>query len=454
VRRTRRALVLAAVAALVAAGCGGAPHARPREPAPVVVDTDMSSDDVLALLYLTGRRDVDLRAVAVSGTGLVRCPAGARNARAVLALAGRPGVPVGCGHADPLAGFNSFPPEWRDRADDLFGLRLPAPPAARPRGAVEVLHAALARAGRPVTLLSLAPLTDTAQLLRAHPGDRARLAAVVAMGGAVRVPGNIGPGHERAEYNVWVDPAAAREVLAGGVPVTLVPLDATNDVPATVFTAGTLRRHRAGAVARLAWRVMATTGMQGGGQYFWDPLAATAVVRPGVLRFERLRLAVDAAGRVFESPGGHTARVALGADRPAFEHQLLATLLRGARFADPPTRAAAALTCDGRRCAYAGPRRGPAGLVVFDTVNRGDRPLTFVLARLSEGRTAADLRRYARGHTEPPVWAALEASGQTPPHSRMTWLVRLTPGEKALLAVAQAPPAVWVVAPVRVTRAR
>ena len=68
-----------------------------RGPAPVVVDTDMSTDDVLALLYLLGRRDVDVRAVAVSGTGIADCPAGARNARALLASAGRGDVRVVCG---------------------------------------------------------------------------------------------------------------------------------------------------------------------------------------------------------------------------------------------------------------------------------------------------------------------------------------------------------------------
>ena len=66
------ALVLAVGAVLAA--CGGAPvepTARPAgAPTPVVVDTDMSTDDVLALLYLLGRRDVDVRAVAVSGTGI------------------------------------------------------------------------------------------------------------------------------------------------------------------------------------------------------------------------------------------------------------------------------------------------------------------------------------------------------------------------------------------------
>lgn len=191
---------LAVGIALAAGGCGTA--SRPSTGRnPVVVDTDLSSDDILALLYLLERGDVDVRAVAVSGTGLVHCPVGARLARALLALEHRPRVPVGCGRADPLSGFNSFPVEWRDRADAFFGLRLPDAGGASGR-AVDVLHRAIADAPRPVTVLSLAPLTDTADLLRTHPGDRDRIASVIAMGGALRMPGNIGPGHERAEYNL------------------------------------------------------------------------------------------------------------------------------------------------------------------------------------------------------------------------------------------------------------
>ena len=76
---------------------------------------------------------------------------------------------------------------------------------------------------------------DTAELLHAHPELGRRLTRIVAIGGAVGVPGNVDPGHEHAEFNVWIDSLAARDVLASGVPVTLVPLDATNDVPSTVF---------------------------------------------------------------------------------------------------------------------------------------------------------------------------------------------------------------------------
>jgi inosine-uridine nucleoside N-ribohydrolase len=291
------ALVLA-IGALLSA-CGGNAHEGPTArsaaaPTPVVVDTDMSTDDVLALVYLLGRRDVDVRAVAVSGTGIADCPQGARNARALLAFAGRGDLPVGCGRPDPLAGANGFPPEWRARADELFGLKLPAAPPGRIGDAVEVLR------------------------------------------------------RERSEWNLWSDPVAAREVLGSGMPITLVGLDATNDVPATVYLWDVLDRHHAGARAAAAWRLMASSGMFAGGQYLWDPLAAAAVVRPDVLTFGRRRVNVVTTGadtgRLVEDPRGPNAlrdpgaRAARG---PALRRQRLRVRQRRLAPVHPPHRSPA-----------------------------------------------------------------------------------------------------------------
>jgi inosine-uridine nucleoside N-ribohydrolase len=448
--RARAVIVALALAALAAGGGGGGKAPARGSPVPVVVDTDMSTDDVVALLYLLGRRDVDVRAVAVSGTGLVRCPAGARHARELLALAGRGDVPVGCGRADPIEGFDAFPPDWRDRADAFFGLELPRVRSGPADPAVDVLRQAIETAPRPVTLLSLAPLTDTAQLLDDRP---ARLGAIVAMGGALDVPGNIGPGHEHAEYNLWIDPVAASRVLRSGVPVTLVPLDATNQAPVTLFPWEALKRsHYATPRATAVYDLMNATGMHSGGQYFWDPLAATAIGADAPLRYAHARVDVVTRGgdrgRLVRSAGGGRARVATGADRRRFERLLLGSLLGGARFEIPADREPPALEFDGRTVTYRGPRIGPAGEISFTTVNSGDRPFTFVVGRLSEGRTAGDLRG-GRGPFQPPGWFSPELIGETPPHSTMTWLRTLTPGEKAI--VVTAPAQSWVVSPLRVT---
>jgi inosine-uridine nucleoside N-ribohydrolase len=433
--RLEQMRALLVVVLVLLAGCGGAGSGR----TPVVVDTDLSTDDVIALMYVLNRPDLDVRAVAVSGTGLARCPLGARHARELLALAGHPGVPVGCGRDDPLEGFDAFAPEWRDQADITFGVRLPSA-AGRTGDAVDVLARA---ADERTVVLSLAPMTDVALLLR-----KRRVAAVYAMGGAIDVPGNV-EGHERAEYNLWIDPAAAQEVLRSSAPVTLVPLDATNQVPVTPYVHEALARaHYATPEATLVYDLMNATGMHTGGQYFWDPLAAAAVGDRVPLRYRTEGLSVvtrgDERGRL--TRGDASVRVAVGADRPRFERDLLGALLDGARFSIASGREPPALEFDGRSVTYRGPKASTPGEAAFDTLNTSDRPFTFIVGRLSDGRTASDLRGGA-GEFRPPPWFFPELTGETPPHSRISWLKPLTPGEKAIVVTSTDPPESWVVSP-------
>ena len=97
-------------------------------PAPVVIDSDMGADDMMALIYLLGIDSVSVEAVTVTGNGLAHCPEGGINARAVLAHVGSAGVPVACGPSEPLSGTNAFPDEWREGAVFLaarLGLGVP-----------------------------------------------------------------------------------------------------------------------------------------------------------------------------------------------------------------------------------------------------------------------------------------------------------------------------------------
>ena len=372
-------------------------------------------------------------------------------------MAHRPDVPVACGSDLPLSGFNEVPAEWRAAADSLFGLMLP-PARGRPqRDAVTLLRRAVATAGGKTTILELAPMTNLGSALRSEPGMAHRVRRIVAMAGALTVPGNA-PDHPAAETNAWIDPLAARIVLRSGAPVTLVPLDATNRVPATTFVAQALRRyHYATPSATLASEIVEATGMANGGSYFWDPLAAAATVRAGIVRTVPRRVDIVTtgaeAGRLV--PGARSARpvqVARTVDRPRFERDLAATLLGGAPFAIPPHRVHGTLTLDAGGCHYRGARRLTAGRVVLDTVNRTGTEMQYTAGRLDGSHTMADLRRFARTVTmrsHAPSWFTDDAGGLTPPHSTMTWVANLpagTTGDTVLGCVRASPLKAWVVA--------
>ena len=202
------------------------PHAVPLGAMPFVIDTDMAADDWLAILYLLGRSDVDVRAIIVTGTGEAHCPAGTQNALDLAALAGRPDIPVSCGRETPLEGDHAFPTDWRERVDELLGLSLPRNSReASGESAVEMLTRIIQESLQKVHIVALGPLTNVAEALLADPALVENLEMITVMGGAVTVAGNVGPSsdieNDVAEWNIYADPRAAAEVFASGAPITL-----------------------------------------------------------------------------------------------------------------------------------------------------------------------------------------------------------------------------------------
>jgi len=364
IHRRRRAFPIL-IAALLAAGCGapsgGSPAASSAptslassvlgaspavfgDPRPVIIDTDMAADDWLAILYLLGRPEVDVVAVTVTGTGEAHCEPGVHNALALVALAGHPDVPVACGRETPLAGTNAFPDDWRDGVDSLFGIGIPDGSAAADSGsAVELLERTLRDAPDKVALLTLGPLTNVAEMLDKSPGLADKIEATFIMGGAVDVDGNVGDSgvgidNRVAEWNIYVDPLAAKAVLDAGIRVTLVPLDATNHAPATIAFTARLKDDATTASAKFANDVLTqlSGAIASGFYYFWDPFAAAVLVDESLTSFETGGLSVEVkegpeSGGVIDAPDGQQTRFATSADLARFEQLFIDTLNGRAR---------------------------------------------------------------------------------------------------------------------------
>lgn len=343
----------------------------------LVVDTDLAPDDLVALAFLLSSPDVDVRAVTVSGTGEVRCPAGLAVARGLLALTGDNDVPVACGRTTPLDGDREFPQGWRDAADDGWGLGLPpvtSPPTER--SAVDVLIDVLEQG--PATVVTLGPATNLAEVLRASPELVDHVESIVMMGGAVDVPGNVfdeGPQPPVAEWNFYVDPTAAAEVLASGAPIRLVGLDATNLVPVSGDLIDLLRvNSHTPAASFVLTALLNNPQVYEGGAYFWDPLAAASVLDLDVLSFDETPLSVvvgedPEAGRTRRADGGILVDVGVDVDTSAFELLLVRTLDGVPRDAAPTAPAAPVAEIDVRyldgACTATGPRAVPPGIVRF-----------------------------------------------------------------------------------------
>lgn len=370
----------------------------PGAPVPLVVDTDLAADDLVALLFLLRSPDADVRAITVSGTGEVRCPKGLEVAARLLAVTGDDDIPVACGRSEPLEGDAAFPDEWRDATDDAYGLQLPlAGTTGSEDGAVDLLTEHLGDGG--VTLLTLGPLTNVAEALRAEPDLAEQVASVVVMGGAVRTDGNVfGEDIERsnAEWNLYVDPTAAAEVVASGAPVVLVPLDVTNEAPVTLDFVELLDANPGAYAARLVSQLFRQNPMVPEGEvFFWDPLAAVAALGSDVVRTEDETITVvtkDGAdrGRTQPDDDGHPVTVVSEVDAAALEElfvRTLAHLPEDEALAEPPEPVAEGIvTFDGTSCSYDGPTSVPAGPMLLDyrsTVERSGAAVVHLTGELT-----------------------------------------------------------------------
>ncbi|MHB1968743.1 MAG: nucleoside hydrolase [Acidimicrobiales bacterium] len=190
-------------------------------PRRIVIDTDPGVDDAVAILLALASPELEVVALTTVA-GNVDLEKTTLNARRLLELAGRPDVIVAAGMAEALAGSPTYEGGVHGR-DGLGDLEWDEPSVpVHPDDAVEVLRAAIESG--PITIVAIGPLTNLAVLLRRYPGLDERVERVVVMGGA-SVMGNVTPA---AEFNVWADPEAAREVFAARWPLAIMPLDLTH----------------------------------------------------------------------------------------------------------------------------------------------------------------------------------------------------------------------------------
>ncbi len=168
--------------------------------------------------------------------------------------------------------------------------------------------------------MALGPLTNVALALKADAASMSRIGRVVVMGGAVDVPGNVTP---TAEFNIHVDPEAAHRVLAAGLPLELVPLDATRQA---VLPRAGLRAALARSPGAIASRVQAFSERafridhadRGQGMALHDPLAVGVAFDPSLVKWEAVRLAIGPDGETMRVSGAPNCRVAKGVDSDRF----------------------------------------------------------------------------------------------------------------------------------------
>ena len=381
---------------------------RPSDRTPVLIDTDLGWEDVSAIAYLASRPDVDVRAVTVSGTGEVRCPAGAAVAHRVLAALDLGAVPVACGSSDAGLDGTPIPSAWRDTSDAGHHLDLPPVPAeaddaGTSGSAVELIRTTARAAPGALRVVMLGPATNLADAIAAEPAVASMTHDVTAMGGAITAPGNVrGAGvadqNATAEWNVFADPSAWQAVLSSGIPLTVVPLDATDHVPVTRGLYLALGVNRSTPAARLVFDLLDRNPETfGPGESFWDSLTSMVAFEPSLASFQPVGLHVELAegserGRLIVDEHGVTVQAAMAADGTAFRERFISTLNGGAPVLPVGEPAATIqVTFDGRTCGADLPTLALDSAVALTFENGAPYEVGAALVRLADGVTLADI---------------------------------------------------------------
>ena len=182
-----------------------------------LIDTDTASDDAVAILMALQWPDVQVDAITTV-SGNVPLEMATRNAGYVVERCGKQ-TPVYAGCDRPLLREPRYAYTFHG-PDGMGGMNYPAP--NRPpekEHAVDALIRLIREKPKEYTLVTLGPLTNIAAALRHAPDIAEKVQQVYVMGGTANTVGNITPA---AEFNIWVDPEAARVVFHSGMPLLMV----------------------------------------------------------------------------------------------------------------------------------------------------------------------------------------------------------------------------------------
>ncbi len=298
-----------------------------------IIDSDTASDDAVALVMALRQPDIDVKAITVVA-GNVPLDLGVQNALYTVALCDA-NTPVYAGCAKPLL-RELETAQFVHGRDGMGDIGLPLAGRAPAAGhAVDVLREVINANAGDITLVTLGPLTNVALALLREPALAGKVSHCYIMGGVGAGHGNVTP---TAEYNIWVDPEAAKIVYESGMKMTMVGWDISWRY-ATFDAAQADEIRRIGTpLAAFAIDIQATlneyakTASALAGFDLPDPIAMAAAIDPTIAEYRDFRVdvttgdglargitVVDALGVSKRAP---QMRVATSADRAAFVEML------------------------------------------------------------------------------------------------------------------------------------
>lgn len=301
----------------------------------VYLDHDGNVDDLVSLLLLMQVPDVKLTGVGVVGADSYLEPAVSASRKIIDLFGHDRSLAVAASDSRPV---NQFPKEWR-----LSTFSFDAFPILNERGVVktpvtdkpahlDMVEKIMSADGK-TSLVMTGPLTDLARALKAEPAIEPKIDRLCWMGGTMDKRGNVAEPEQdgTVEWNAYWDPEAVKTVFATAIPIQMVGLESTRQIPLTPA----IRQHWA------ELRRYAAIDLMGQGYalvpplehfetnatyYLGDVLNTVASEYPDIVSTKQVQADVlttgPGAGRTFETPTGRPITLVTEVDQQAFFDQV------------------------------------------------------------------------------------------------------------------------------------
>lgn len=262
----------------------------------IIIDCDPGHDDAIAILMALAHKDkLNLLGITTVG-GNQLLDRVTQNALKLVSFLNED-IPVASGEASPLT--RAIHTGGDAHGDS--GMDGPNLPKAKfnvvSTNAVSFMYEKIMNSESKVTLVPIGPLTNIALLLRSYPEVKERLELICIMGGGIQR----GNRTATAEFNIYVDPEAAKIVFDSGVEIVMAGLDVTEK--AMIMEEEWEKLRYKGKVSKFVAELLdfySIAGKRFGfeGSALHDPCAVAYLIRPDIFEGKKYHVDIETQGEL------------------------------------------------------------------------------------------------------------------------------------------------------------
>ena len=265
----------------------------------IILDCDPGQDDAVALaLAMAAKDEIEILGVTTVA-GNVPLNLTQRNARIMCEMCHRSDVKVYAGAEKPMA-QELVTAEHVHGKSGLDGIEIYEPShSLEEKHAIDfIIESCLAAEHNSLILVPTGPLTNIGLAIDREPDILPKIKEIVLMGGARKEAGNITPS---AEFNIYVDPEAAKLVLHCGRPIVMMSLDVTHQVLTTQKRVDTIRNIDSSIGDRIAaliefYERYDEEKYHLDGAPLHDPCTVAYLLKPELFKFKNVNVEIETGG--------------------------------------------------------------------------------------------------------------------------------------------------------------